>query len=74
MRKLMVAAAMAATLAMGGAFAWQASAATPAAPVPVAVPSAPVHQAACVGRNVDCPPGQHRVCGPEGHRCWCAPC
>ena len=61
------------TLAIGGAF-WHASAAAPAAPVPVAGLYTPIHPAACSGRNAHCPPGSHWVCGPEGRRCWCTPC
>ena len=74
MRKLVIAAAIAATVAFAGAMGWQASAAPAATPVPQAGPYTPIHPAACAGRNVDCPPGQHRVCGPEGKRCWCTPC
>lgn len=74
MRKFLIAAAVTATVTVAGVVGWQASAATPAAAVPHAGLYTPVHPAACVGRNVDCPSGQHRVCGPEGRRCWCAPC
>jgi hypothetical protein len=74
MRNLVIAAAVAAGLAFAGIVGWQANAAPPAAPVPLAGPHTPIHPAACQGRNVDCPPGRHRVCGPYGHNCWCAPC
>ena len=74
MRTIAIAAALAATVALAGAAGWQARAAAPAAPVPQAGPYTPIHPAACVGRNVDCPPGRHRVCGPYGQHCWCAPC
>ena len=74
MRKLVIAAAITAAVAFAGAIGWQASAATPAAPVPQAGPYTPIHPAACGGPGPDCPPGRHRVCGPYGHNCWCAPC
>jgi len=74
MRAFIIAVAVSAALAMGGAVAWQARAAAPAAPVPQAAPSAPIEPAACGGRDVHCPPGSHWVCGPEGRRCWCTPC
>ena len=74
MRQFVIAAAAVATIALGGAVAWQASAAAPSAAAPQARPYTPIHPAACVGRNVDCPPGRHRVCGPYGRNCWCAPC
>jgi hypothetical protein len=48
---------------------WQATGA--GAP---AAETGPVHQAACRGKDVHCPPGQHWVCGPAGQHCWCAPC
>lgn len=34
----------------------------------------PLEPAACRGPGPRCPPGRHWVCGPYGHRCWCAPC
>jgi len=74
MRKLIIGIAVAATLGFGAALAWQARAAAPAMPVPLAAAGSPVHQAACSGPNVDCPPGRHRVCGPYGHNCECVPC
>ena len=74
MRNLIIAAAVTAALAAAGAAGWQAAAAPPAAPVPQAAPYTPIHPAACQGRNIDCPPGRHRVCGPAGRECWCAPC
>ena len=43
MRKLIIAVAITATVALGGAFAWQASAAAPAAPVPQAAPYWLIH-------------------------------
>jgi hypothetical protein len=73
MRSLIIAAAVAATAALG-ALAFQASAAPPASPVPVAGPYTPIHPAACNGGPGACPPGYHRVCGPYGEHCWCAPC
>jgi hypothetical protein len=73
MKKLVIAAAITA-LGVAGAIGWQASAATPAAPVPIAGPYSPIHKAACGGRDVHCGPGSHWVCGPEGRRCWCTPC
>jgi hypothetical protein len=74
MRQLVIAVAISVSVAVGWAAAWQARAAAPAAPVPLAGAYTPIHPAACGGRNVDCPPGRHRVCGPYGHNCWCAPC
>jgi hypothetical protein len=75
MRKLVIAAAMAATAALGGIGAWQAQAAAPAAPIPQAGPYTPIHPAACGGgKDVHCPSGSHWVCGPYGQRCWCTPC
>jgi hypothetical protein len=73
-RNLIIAVAVTATVALGGALAWQAKAAAPASPVPLAGPYTPIHPAACAGPNVDCAPGRHRVCGPYGQHCWCAPC
>jgi hypothetical protein len=74
MRKLAIAAAIIATLGFAGAIGWQASAATPAAPVPVAGPYTPIHPAACGHPGEFCGPHSHHVCGPYGHHCWCAPC
>jgi hypothetical protein len=74
MRNPVIALTVAAGLAVAGAAAWQANAATPAAAVPQAAPYTPIHPAACGGRDVHCPPGEHWVCGPEGKRCWCTPC
>ena len=74
MRNLVIAVAVTTGIALAGAVAWQASAAAPAAAVPQAAPYTPIQPAACGGPNVDCPPGRHRVCGPYGHNCWCAPC
>ncbi len=74
MRKLIIAVAVTATVALGGAFAWQASAAAPAAPVPQAAPYSPIHLAACGYRGAHCGPYSHWVCGPYGHNCWCARC
>lgn len=73
MRNLVIAAAITVTAALG-VLAFHASAAPPAAPVPLAGPYTPIHPAACGGRDVNCPPGKHWVCGPAGHNCWCAPC
>ena len=73
MKTFAIAMALAAIVALGGPVGWQARAAAPAGAIPQAGPYTPIHPAACVGRNVDCPPGRHRVCGPGGH-CWCAPC
>jgi hypothetical protein len=73
-RKLVIAFSVSAIVGIVGLVGWQASAAAPAGAIPHAGRYTPIHPAACAGRNVDCPPGQHRVCGPEGHRCWCAPC
>ena len=73
MRNLIIAAAIAATAALG-VLAFQASAAPPASPVPLAGPYSPIHDAACGGPNVHCRPGMHWVCGPLGQRCWCTPC
>jgi hypothetical protein len=74
MRKLVIAAAITAVVALGGIAAWQAQAAAPAAAIPQAAPYTPIHPAACSGKDVHCGPGSHWVCGPEGHRCWCTPC
>jgi len=74
MRRLVIAIAVAATAALGGSFAFQASASAPASPVPLAGPYTPIQKAACNGGPGACPPGQHRVCGPYGYHCWCAPC
>jgi hypothetical protein len=72
MRSFIIAAAIAATAALG-ALAFEASAAPPASPVPLAGPYTPIHPAACNGGPGECPPGRHRMCGPAGN-CWCAPC
>jgi len=74
MRRLVIAIAVTATVALGAAAAWQARAAAPASPVPLAGPYTPIHPAACNGGPGACPPGRHRVCGPMGYNCWCAPC
>lgn len=74
MKKLLVAASLATAVAFAGAIGWQANAATPASPVPVAGKYTPIHPAACRPGPGACPPGRHEVCGPYGHHCWCAPC
>jgi hypothetical protein len=74
MRKLVIAAAAAVTIAFGGAFAWHASAAAPAGAVPQAGRYTPIHPAACGAPGPHCGPRSHWVCGPEGRRCWCARC
>jgi hypothetical protein len=74
MRKLIIAVAIPATVAFATIIGWHANAATPAAAVPHAGPYTPIHPAACNGRPGACPPGRHRVCGPYGGNCWCAPC
>jgi hypothetical protein len=71
-KKLVIAIAVTVVVALGSAVAWQAQASAPAAPV--AHPYTPVQQAGCGGRDVNCPPGSHWVCGPYGQRCWCTPC
>jgi hypothetical protein len=73
MRKLVIAAAVSAIVALGGVAAWQAQAAAPAGPVPQPGPYTSIHSAACSGANVDCPRGRFRKCTPAGG-CWCAPC
>jgi|HubBroStandDraft_6_1064221.scaffolds.fasta_scaffold120984_2 hypothetical protein len=73
MRAFVIAVTVTATVAFGAALAWQANAAAPASPVPVAGPYTPIHPAACYGSGY-CAPGRHRVCGPYGNNCWCAPC
>ena len=70
MRNLTVAFAVIAAVTLGGAFG--KAEAVPLASVP-AQAGKPIHSAACNGRNANCPPGRHEVCGPAGH-CWCAPC
>jgi hypothetical protein len=72
MRKLIITIAVTASVALAGAAAWQARAATPAAAVPLAGPYTPIHPVACGGRDVHCAWGWHWVCGPN--RCWCAHC
>jgi hypothetical protein len=72
MRTLVI--AFTVSIAIAGAIGWQAKAAAPAGAVPHAGPYTPIQPAACSGRNAHCPPGSHWVCGPEGRRCWCAPC
>ena len=77
MRKwLFVIAALSAVL-MVGSPAMQASAQM--SPALAAIKGAtrnftPVEKAACFGWGRYCRPGFHRVCGPRGRRCWCAPC
>jgi hypothetical protein len=72
MRTLTVAAAFTLTLGFVAAIAWRAEA------VPLRVAPAdgakPMEQVGCRGPGEHCPPGRHWVCGPEGRRCWCAPC
>jgi hypothetical protein len=76
MRTLTMAFAITAAAVMAISFASP----VPAAPGGSAVrlvlpaPSSPVEPAACRGPGPNCPPGRHWVCGPYGHRCWCAPC
>jgi len=74
MRKLLIAAAITASVAVAGAIGWQANAAAPAGAIPQAGPYTPIHPVACRGPDVHCGPGSHWVCGPEGRRCWCTPC
>jgi hypothetical protein len=74
MRSLVIAIAVTAVLGLGGAFAWRAEAANPSGAFPPAAQLTPIHKAACVGYGGYCPPGRHRVCGPYGYNCWCAPC
>ena len=75
MRKIIAAVAITAAVALGGAFFSQAQASAVAGAIPLDTQaSQPIHPAACRGRGPFCPPGRHRVCGPYGHRCWCAPC
>src|SRR5579862_17934 len=54
MRTLIIAIAVTATVALGGALAWQARAAAPASPVPAAGPYTAVHPAACNGTYEAC--------------------
>lgn len=76
MRNLVTAIALTAAVAIGGALAWQAQAATSAGAIPLA--STPVTQsiqpAACRHPGPHCRWGHHLRCGPYGHHCWCAPC
>jgi hypothetical protein len=74
MRNLIIAVGLTAAVATAGAVGWRAEAANPAAPVPQAAPYTPIHPAACEGRSIDCQPGRHRVCKPDGRTCWCTPC
>jgi hypothetical protein len=72
MRNLTVAAAFTLTLGLAAGIAWRAEA------VPLAVPAVdaakPVQPVACGVPGRHCGPRHHWVCGPEGRRCWCAPC
>jgi hypothetical protein len=72
MRNLAVAALFTLTLGFVAAIAWRAEA-VPLTIAPVDV-AKPIQPAACHGPGENCPPGYHWVCGPEGKRCWCAPC
>lgn len=77
MRKLMVAAAVAMTVAMGGAALWQADASGAAGNLPAVargMMSKPVRLAACNGTTggAGCGPGYIRRC--NAYRCWCGPC
>ncbi|HTZ38076.1 MAG TPA: hypothetical protein VMB84_18765 [Stellaceae bacterium] len=71
MRKLIVAVAVTAGVALAGVAGWHARAAAPAGAVPQAGAYTPIHPAACGGRG-RCAWGWHYVCGP--YRCWCARC
>jgi len=76
MRNLTIAFAITAALAFAASFAPPVLAAATGGIGGLNLPAAtsPIEPAACSGRNVNCPPGRHWVCGPYGHRCWCAPC
>jgi len=76
MRHLTIALAMGGLLGLAAAFALPAQATTPGSIGGLRLPAAssPVEPAACRGPGPHCPPGMHWVCGPYGHRCWCAPC
>jgi len=74
MRKLVIAAAITAAVALGGSAAWRANAAAPAAPVPQIGQYSPIHPVACGRPGRFCGPYRHHVCGPYGRHCWCAPC
>ena len=78
MRNLVIAAAIAVAVGLGGAAAWKADAAGAGGAVPHGLSgpmSMPVEPAACNGRTgaYGCGAGYTRRCGPNG-RCWCAPC
>lgn len=75
MRRLVFSAAMAATMLLGGAVAWQAGAAGLAGGDPRAImrEMSPIQPTACVRTGAKCPPGHHWICGPAGH-CRCVPC
>jgi hypothetical protein len=65
---------LAAAALLLGSVAWTAQAQTQGASSlnAQAQNSTIVYEAACGGFGGYCPPGLHRVCGPN--RCWCAPC
>lgn len=72
MKKLFIAASFAATIAVAGVVGWQATAATPAAPVPVAGPYSPIHPADCRGTTGGhgCGAGYYWRNGERGWACY----
>jgi hypothetical protein len=72
MRKLVIAAAITMTLGVAGAIGWQANAAAPAAPVPVAGPYTPIHPVDCRGGTGDhgCGAGYYWRNGERGWACY----
>jgi hypothetical protein len=77
MRSLTIALAIMASIGFAASFAPSAQSAAGGnlGKLSLPAPTSPVQPAACGGRpGPHCPPGSHWVCGPYGHRCWCAPC
>ena len=76
MRNLPMALAIAAAMLFAASPASKTDAALWHGPAKIAPTGqfSPIQPAACGGRDVHCPSGSHWVCGPEGQRCWCAPC
>ena len=72
MRKLVIATAISAVVALGGIAAWQAQAAAPAAPIPQAGPYTPIHPADCRGTTGahGCGSGWYWRNGDRGWACY----
>ena len=77
MRRLVMTLVAVAAILLAGVFSWKAEAQTSrgALKLPEASQNfTPIEKAACGPFWGRCRPFHHWVCGPYGHRCWCARC